>query len=276
MKISSIFSPRRPAPQISRPDILELLEARIAPASGFFHVSPDGHSAFYDDVDGDHVTVKITAGIIPNQAPPGATLGVEAGPLGNGSGYLRFLDFSSPNFNHTNITVSVVKVPGGDGLANVGAIFGGTNDFGTIVVKGDLGRIVAGSSTPGTPAIKSLIVRSMGRFGVDTQMTDGGDKPPGADYFVSTIVGGLGALKVAGDVKDVWVNVIGGSGIGTVSIGGSLIGGNANPIPAVGIDTDVTEGGVLATRAAEDLDAHDPLRAAVVGHVEVGGDLNHD
>lgn len=236
MKLQLPLFPQRVESKTSRPDTLEPLEARIAPAFGIFHASADGHSAFYDDVDGDHVTVKITHGFIANQAPPGAALGIEAGPLGNGSGYLRFLDFSNPGFNHTNITVSVVKVPGGDGLANVGAIFGGTNDFGTIVVKGDLGRIVAGSVTPGTPAIKSLTVRSMGRFGVDTQMTDGGDKPPGADSFVSTIAGGLGALKVAGDVKGVWINVIGGSGIGSVTIGGSLIGGNANPIPAIGID----------------------------------------
>ena len=149
---------------------------------------------------------------------------------------MHFLDLSNPGFNHTNITFTVVKVPGGDGLANVGAIFGGTNDFGTITIKGDLGKIDAGSATPGTPAIKSLTVRSMGRYGTDTQNTDTGDHAPTSDALVSTISGGLGTLKVTGDVKDVWINVIGGSGIGSVTIGGSLIGGNALPVPAVNLD----------------------------------------
>ncbi len=215
---------------------IEPLESRIAPASGFFTVSADERSAFYTDVDGDRVTVKTSVGNFQDPIP-GGSLEVEAGPLGNGSGYLRILDLSGPSFNRANITFSVVKVPGGDGLANVGAILGGTNDFGSIVVKGDLGQIDAGSNTAGTPAIKSLTVRSMGRFGIDTQMTDTGYRPPGPDYFVSTISGGLGALKVSGDVKDAWINVVSGSdGIGSVIIGGSLIGGSASPIVIPGLD----------------------------------------
>ena len=248
---------------------IEPLESRIAPAFGVFHVSGDGHTAFYDDVDGDHVTVKITTGFIPNQPPPGATLGVEAGPLGNGSGYLRFLDLTNPGFNHANITFTVVKVPGGDGLANVGAIFGGTNDFGAILVKGDLGKIDAGSNTPGTPAIKSLTVRSMGRYGLETQITDTPDHPIVSEYFVSTISGGLGALKVAGDVKDVWINVTGGSGtigatIGLISIGGSLIGGSALPVVVPTIDQ---KSGVISSTG--------DIRMVKIGGDVRGGDAHN-
>ena len=54
------------------------------------------------------------------------------------------------------------------GLAAVGHINGGTNDFGSVTVKGDLGDIDCGSNTPGTPAIRALSVRSMGRYGLAT------------------------------------------------------------------------------------------------------------
>lgn len=235
---------------------IEPLESRIAPAFGFFTVSDDGRSAFYTDVDGDRVTVKTSAGQFADPIP-GGSLEVEAGPLGS---QLRILDLSNAGFNNANITFSVVRVPGGDGLANVGHIAGGTNDFGSIVVKGDLGKIHAGSNTPGTPAIKSLTVRSMGRFGIDTQATDTGSRPPGSDYFVSTITGGLGTLKVAGDVEDVWINVVAGP-IGSVTLGGSLIGGSALPVVVPSIDQ---KSGVISS-------THD-IRMVKIGGDVLGGD----
>src|SRR4030095_11412144 len=99
------------------------------------------------------------------------------------------------------------------GLANVGYINGGMNDFGSIVVKGDLGRIDAGSNMADTFAIKSLSVRSMGRFGLDTQAAGGS--------LQSNIHDTLGTLKIAGDMEA----SIDATRIGSVVIGGSLLGG---------------------------------------------------
>jgi hypothetical protein len=212
--------------------MIERLESRIVPALGGFHLSPNHHTAFYDDVDGDHVTVKVSTGELDDHNP-GGSLAVTLGPKGS---QLQVLDLSNPHFNHANIIFSVVKVPGGDGLANVGAIKGGTNDFGTIVIKGDLGQIDAGSSTPGTLAVKSLTVRSMGRFGMDTQ------PGPGDFGFIlgadlqSDLLGGIGTLKVSSDVRDVYIHVFGAAGIGSVTIGGSLIGASGYAVPPAGMD----------------------------------------
>jgi hypothetical protein len=178
---------------------IEILESRIAPAS-VFH---------YTDVDGDQVTITSSLG----------DLGA-AGVVNVTAGQLQKLDLSDVSFNHANLAFSVVKVAGGNGLANVGNINGGINNFGNILVKGDLGQIDAGNNTTGTPAIKSLAVRSMGRLGLDTQ--------GGVGNLESDIQGALGSLKVAGDVKDAFINVFGDvtATISSVTIRGSLIGGS--------------------------------------------------
>jgi hypothetical protein len=189
------------------------LESRIAPAMATVVVSADGHTATYTDVDGDHVTVKVSTGTL-NRIEPGGTFTGVHGPLGD---QLQVLDLSPATFDRADVTVSVVRGTGGDGLANVGAITGGANDFGNVRIQGDLGQIDAGSGSAGVPGVKSLAVRSMGRLGLDTQ-GGGGD-------LQSDIQGGLGALKVTGDVKDAFIRVAGGTGIGSVTVGGSLIGG---------------------------------------------------
>jgi hypothetical protein len=188
---------------------IEPLETRIAPASVLTYV----------DIDGDRVTVT-------------STLGELAGRATIVGGQLRLLDLSAPSFDGTSITVSVVKAGAGDGLAAIGRINGGTNDFGAIAIKGDLGNIDAGSTTAGTPAIKSLSVRTMGAYGLATQ--------GGAGDLTSTINGALGALKVAGDVKDANIDVLGaGSALGSVTIGGSLIGGVAGPSGSISSNGDI-------------------------------------
>src|SRR5258708_36923205 len=104
--------------------IIQLREPRTPPAS----VLP------YTDIDGDKVTITASAGILTGHA---TIVG----------GQLQLLDLSDPSFNHANITFSVVKAGAGDGLAAVGRINGGTNDFGTVPVKGDLGDIDCRSGT---------------------------------------------------------------------------------------------------------------------------------
>jgi hypothetical protein len=159
----------------------------------------------YTDIDGDKVKITASTG---NLAGHATIVG----------GQLRLLDLSDPMFNGTSITFTVTKAGNGDGLAAVGRINGGSNDFGTIVVRGDLGAITAGSGSATVPAIQSLRVHSMGIYGLATQ---GGAGDLGAD-----LNGALGMLTVAGDVKEAIVYVAGK--VGPVTIGGSLIGGDAN------------------------------------------------
>ncbi len=229
---------------------IEPLESRIAPAS----VLP------YTDIDGDKVTIK-------------STLGDLAGHATIVGGQLRLLDLSAPAFDGTSITVSVVKAGAGDGLVAIGRINGGTNDFGAIVIKGDLGDIDAGSNTAGTPAIKSLSVRTMGRYGTVTQ--------GGAGNLGSDINGALGALKVMGDVKGASINVFGGSSatLGAVDIGGSLIGGTTlgsggifsqGDMGVVKIRGDVQAGAVLGSGT---ISTNGKLAGVTLGGSLLGGSV---
>src|SRR4051812_42869857 len=86
---------------------IEPLEPRIAPA---LVVAADGRSGTYDDSDGDHVTLTVTKGDLHNA------------PTLFAADQLRSLDLKDAGFDGANLTVSVVKVRGGDGLANIGGI----------------------------------------------------------------------------------------------------------------------------------------------------------
>src|SRR5262245_28186154 len=198
---------------------VELLEARITPASMFS----------YSDGDGDQVTVTSSRGELAGKFVL-ATLGV-----GN---ELAMLDLTDPIFQGADITVSVVRAGGGDGLTSVGGIKAAGNDLGEVVIKGDLGDIDCGDADTTTAAIKLLKVRSMGRFGVVTQ--------EGLGELTSDINGALGALKVAGDIKDAFIRVNAGSPadgkIGSVSIGGSLVGGSRTDSGAIRSTGDIGAG----------------------------------
>jgi hypothetical protein len=181
---------------------IEPLEPRLAPA-GFMT---------YTDIDGD--SVKLTR--------------TDAGPFfGEGveilNGQLFMLDLSNPIYQGASFTFTVTKRPLGDGLANVGRIRS-PYDLGAVIVKGDLGAIEAGDANKNTPAIKLLSVRSMGRDGLATQYA-----PLGPD-LVSEIQGPLCALRVAGDIKETFIHVIGGAAgtVGSVTVGGSLVGGSGD------------------------------------------------
>jgi hypothetical protein len=186
---------------------LVCLESRLAPAVTVATAT----TATYTDIDGDKVTVKVSAGTLTAGLFTTAAQG-----LGD---QLQTVDLSGGGFDGVSVTVSVLKVATGDGLANVGYINSTLHDLGAVAVKGDLGRIDAGDAVTGTPGLKSLTVRSLGRYGTDTQA--GGD-------LQSDITGALGALVVAGDVKEAFVTVTGGADgkLGAVSIGGSVIGGS--------------------------------------------------
>jgi hypothetical protein len=187
-----------------QPMLIEPLESRIAPA-GLIIVN--SHVATYTDSDGDHVTVKTSAG----------NFGTDATFTFTTAGSLAELSLG-PTFTGACLAFSVVRVPGGDGLANVGYILSGTY-LGNVTVAGDLGRIYASSGSNILPAVKTLTVNSLGRLGLDSQQ--GLTSPTLESDFNGT----LGALNITHDDNGAYINVSGGN-IGSIHIGGSLIGGS--------------------------------------------------
>ena len=188
---------------------IEPLEPRIAPAAAVNVLT--NTTATYTDVDGDHVTIKVSAGDLHGA-------GIFA-VISQGSGdQLQLVNFSAGGFDGADLTFSVTKAPGGDGLANVGKINSTNHDLGRVTVKGDLGAIDAGDATTATPGLKSLTVQSLGALSVSTQQ-------PAGDLN-SDILGALGSLKVKGDLRDAYIHVTGGADgkIGPITIGGSMIG----------------------------------------------------
>ncbi|MEQ1859186.1 MAG: right-handed parallel beta-helix repeat-containing protein [Chthoniobacteraceae bacterium] len=173
-------------------------------------------TAVYRDVDGDDVTLKVNRGAF-------AFDDFMLDPDGLGA-QLQLIVLAG--FDRANFTLTAKRSAlGGDGFANVGHIDAIDTDLGAISIKGDLGRIDAGTGSATVPAIKSLTVQSVGRLEDTTQATGGS--------LTSSIFGKLGKLTIRGDMRGI-INVAGKdfvSGadgkIGAITIGGSLIGGEA-------------------------------------------------
>jgi hypothetical protein len=122
--------------------------------------------------------------------------------------------------NHANITIRVVKVSSGNGLVNIPRIDGGTNNFGTVTIQGDLGEIDCGSDAAGAVALVKLSVNSIGADTALYQTLSGTISGDG----VSRIQGALVSLTVTHDVDTSYIRVGDGANLGSVTIGGSLIG----------------------------------------------------
>lgn len=198
---------------------VECLESRLAPAVTIVNAT----TATFTDVDGDLATIKVSTGTLTAGlfTTGGAALGEQ----------LQTIDFSGGGFDHADLTVSAKRVPTGDGLVNVGYINSTGHDLGKVTVVGDLAQVDAGDSDPLAPAVASLNVRSIGRYGLDTQFAGGS--------LNSHLYGSLGKLTVRTDVVGVFLNVNDGThgSIGSVTIGGSLIGGsdiNSGRIQSIG------------------------------------------
>ena len=198
---------------------LNQLEAREVPAT---LVSPTRLT--YRDIDGDNVTVTFSKPIL-NTGNVGSIF--TFAPAGIGSNLqpqqLRSINLSSlATAAGTTITTDAVRsaVNGGDGFAALGQIDATGRDLSTVTIDGDLGRIRAGDANTATQALGTLSVHSMGRFGTSTGATD----------LLSQINGSVSALRSKSDIKEVLFSVIGGVAgkIGSVTIGGSLIGGAAD------------------------------------------------
>ncbi len=234
---------------------IEPLEARISPAA----------VVTFTDVDGDLVTVKTSKGATADLA---AILTLVTEGLGK---RLQEIDFSLNGavFTGTNLSVTAKRTGvGGDGLVNVGYIDASTGnggaalDLGLISIRGDLGRIDAGDANTATAAVKGLSVQSMGQFGTSTQ---------GSGTLGTNISGALGFLKVAGNVKEVVFRV---GSVGSVTIGGSLVGGTGGgEILSDGAIGPVKIGGNIEGSSSSPFDQGSIFAGGTLASVTVGGSL---
>ena len=192
--------------------------------------SADFKTATWTDVDGDLVTLKVSKGTLDAgnfQLLAKSTADNRAQLLGLGVGTTIG---SVSEFDGADITLTAKRAGGGDGKVNLGEFNAANTDLGKVTISGDLGRIFVGDADDGA-ALKSLTLGSLGVFGGLTQDTGGG--------VFSGVVGPVGAVKIAGDVKGaqfVAQNAVAlGSGkIASVTIGGSLIGGSVRVSGVIG------------------------------------------
>lgn len=295
--------------------VFEKLEDRIAPAAfagmdggasseeleaaasatheyvfdGTFHdLGGNGKSVSvqFTDVDGDVAYVFFNA-----KVDPWTLLAFEAA----GEGYrLAWIDLTSlPAKVTKKLEVTVIAADGGpgDGLVNVGVIDATGRDVRSIFVDGALGMIGVGDSKPGSPALRSLEIQTLGS-------PDGVE--PVAPMF-SYVFGKIGSVNVAGDISyatlfigggrqasiqsfSVGGNIVGGSvdasggvftegAIGTFEVGGSLIGGDgmeSGSVKATGFKSVVIHGNVEGGTGEF---SGVLLVAGKAGTLEIGGSL---
>jgi hypothetical protein len=182
---------------------IEVLESRIAPAS-VVHLT---------DANGDIITFKSTLGTLATSGPGQNVF--DDGPLAAGHDQFAVNFGSSLVFNGTSLTVSVTKGPHGDGQLENLIIDASNLSLGSVSVAGDLGYIIA-FQTGAAPAVKSLTVNSIGRFEADTAGL----------LETSSVDGSLGKLTIKHNMDGTFFDVT--QDIGSVSIGGSLIGGGGD------------------------------------------------
>ena len=171
----------------------------------------------YVDADGDLATVRITQGVLTSSGS--APVLNFSPPNTIGGRTLETIDFtSSPlSYNHTDLFVTAAPQPGfgatggvSDGRVDVGFIQAGIAqgdlfqlfnniDFGTIVVQGDLGKIVAGDQIATDRAVVQMSILSHGARGTAT----------GAPDNQSLFLGGTGTVVVRGDATGL-LQAIGG------------------------------------------------------------------
>ncbi len=197
----------------------------------------DNQTIQFIDVDGDLATVHVSHGaLLVTDLGFGAANDI-------GGRQLQQINFiGDTRFQDADLTVTARHQPGfkgsstgvkGDGHVNVGAILAASVrgdilqfvngiDLGTVNIDGDLGKIIVGDDVV-TPAIDTLVVRSMGRFGTRTQ---GGTSGQDTTSFV---LGPIGNLLVGGNFAGE-LRVI-GSQFGSIKylqIDGALLGGTVD------------------------------------------------
>jgi hypothetical protein len=176
----------------------------------------------YQDADGDNVTVTLSKAVL-TAGNVNSIFTFDVGTV-DGSNttkqQLRTINLTGvAGIAGTTITTAAVRsaTTGGDGFAALGQINATGIDIGAVTIDGDLGRILAGDATTSTQGVGALKVHSIGRYGTLS----------GATNLETVIQGKLASLTTKSDVKESRFQVFGDANgqIGTISIGGSLIGG---------------------------------------------------
>jgi hypothetical protein len=198
-----------------------MLDDRWAPAT---LVSPT--QVTYQDLDGDMVRVTFSKPILTSPAVANGVFSFATGSVDNSNAAVQQLweiDLTSAaGAGGTDITIGVDEPAiGGDGKVHVGFINAEGRDLGRLTVAGDLGRIRAGNDTLSTPALRALLVDSIGVKFFNTQ-------PPGSDLH-SILNGPVGKIVTTGNIVDAAISVTSENGrLGLLQIGGSLLGGGAS------------------------------------------------
>jgi hypothetical protein len=218
-------------------------------------------TATFTDVDGDIVIVKITKGELSSDL-----FELGAGP--NGGAYLRLLNLTDESFFGTNLTITAKPGPnGGNKLASVGYINATGNDLGLVTINGDLREIDAGDGEGGN-SLKSLSVYSFGAINPTIPTTD----------LISTLDGSLPKLKVKKDFRGAHLLVLdsadeGVGRLGSVSIGGSLVGGSLQNEGVIQADA------IGSVRIARNLEGGSAIDSGLIegfesiGSITIGGSL---
>lgn len=184
---------------------LEQLEDRIAPAAAV---------ATFVDVDGDTVTVTANKGTSAQLQ----TL-VDAA-VNTMTHQMETLTIDS-SYQGASIKIAVsTKASTGDGLVNVWNVNAGGVDLKSVEVGGDLAKLTAGDGNYANGSVATIKVQSIGVNG-------------GAAAKDWHLLGGTSTFWVGGNVngaKLFWENPTAGGNItiGSLVVGGSLIGGSAD------------------------------------------------
>lgn len=200
---------------------VEVLESRWMPAT---LLSPTQLS--YQDIDGDLIRVTFSKPILTSTAVANDVFKFNVGDVNGNDGDMQQLwkiDLAGlAGAQGTDITVELDANPefarvlgGNDSRVNVGFINAEGIDLGKVVVRGDLGRIVAGDDDVTTAADTKLRVESMGVYGITTQQSGG--------TLETNFNGLVGKIVTTGAVQDAHIQVYGALRLLRL---GALIGGD--------------------------------------------------
>jgi hypothetical protein len=224
----------------------------------------------YQDIDGDQVTVNfsgrfLTAGNVNSifQFDTGSVSGSNAARQ-----QLRSLNLGSvPSAARTSITTTVTPRAGLPNNVHIGQIMAEGIDLGDVNITGNLGRIRAGDSNARTQALGTLNVEILGGSGTMF----------GAANLESETNGSTRALNVRSWMIDSYFRTERSGNIGSISIGGSLIGSrtsNSGSIYSSGNIGNVTVAGSVI--GDDGTNSGSIYAVGNIGAVNVGGTVSGD
>lgn len=189
--------------------LLETLETRLAPAT-----LVNAKTVTFQDVAGNSATVSFNKPVL-TAANVDTVLKFDAGLVNGDNNVAQRLEKVDLTglIGGLALSISGADTNGNPTAVDVGFIDATDKDERSIIVSGDVGRVMAGDFNTRNQGLGKLIVGSLG-------VVASGTAQPG--NLASDITGSLGRLTVVGDIRRASVFVMGR--IGPVQIGGSLIG----------------------------------------------------